>query len=130
MHTDLEQMFSPRVIIRNGECLEILTPAIRNPSVLRSAKSFVTDHLYSAIEDGTSNDWAVPKKALCFGKVLSPVAIFIWFGVVLCMSITVTCIVGVARKDLGIGMAAGGLVFAVCASAQCLLLYRQRLAPG
>jgi len=130
MHIDKEQMFSPRVLIKDGKCIEYLTPAIKNPKVLGSATSFVIDHLDSVIDGGNSNDWFSPKKALCFGKASSTLAIFTWFGVAFSMSITVTCIVGVTLKDVGIGLAIGGLLFAVCASVQCLLLYQQILAPA
>ena len=95
-----------------------------------SATSFVVDHLNSVIDGGSSNNFFSTKKALCFGKALSTFAIFTWFGVALCISVTVTGIVGVSLEDVGIGLAIGGLLFAICASAQCLVLYRQRLAPG
>ncbi|OAL54585.1 hypothetical protein IQ07DRAFT_596084 [Pyrenochaeta sp. DS3sAY3a] len=100
MHIDEEQMFPPRVLIKDGKCIEYLTPAINNPKVLGSATSFVIDHLDSVIDGGNSNDWFSPKKALCFGKVLSTLAVFTWFGVALSMSIAVACIVGATLKDL------------------------------
>lgn len=107
------------------ECINYLTPAINNPKVVASAKSLVTDHLYSVIDGDNMVRWASNENALCFGKALSRSAAFIWFGAAFLISITATCIVGSAVKDVGIGLAIGSLLLAVCVSIQCLLLNQQ-----
>jgi hypothetical protein len=122
-------VFSQRVLIRDFECIEYLIPAIRNSTLLRSSTTLVMDHLRDIIHEETDNDLMSIKKALYWGKVSNDLAIFAWFGVALMTVTVVTILVVVTLQDIGVGLAIGGFLLAVCTTVQCLLLYRQKIAP-
>jgi hypothetical protein len=124
-----EHQLSPRVYIQYGEHAKYLTHGFHHPETLHHVKNFVLDHLQDTVNfDDIAAIWSSPKQALFLRKALYLDAAFIWLGIALLLSIAVGAGVSVSMsvtgEGLGLGFAAGGGLFAICVSLQCLLILR------
>jgi hypothetical protein len=118
-----EQTGNPTVYIEHSECNKPLTDAFHRPMQLRSASSFVLDHL-KGIVGGDQLPWTVPRQALCLGKSFNGKAAFLWSCVALVSSAGAGVGVGLAIRDLRLGFAVGTGMLAVLAALQGALYWQ------
>ncbi|KAG9200273.1 hypothetical protein G6514_007486 [Epicoccum nigrum] len=118
-----EQTGNPTVYIEHSECNKPLTDAFHRPVQLRSASSFVLDHL-KGIVGGDQLPWTVPRQALCLGKSFNGKAAFLWSCVALVLSAGAGVGVGLAIRDLRLGFAVGTGMLAVLAALQGALYWQ------
>jgi len=119
----LEQLALPqRICFERRERNEFLTDAFHHPERLRSAKGFASLHLASCIDGGLPQP-SQQKQGLFVEREPDKRLGLIWFICALLLSMVTGIGAGVARRDLGIGLAIGTAVLSVLSAVQALLAW-------